>query len=352
MDVDGSLKRIEAVLRHFTLEQLADIVIPDFQILSWHNVRQKIIQEQHPLNKNSIIRFLVFAVKKHITRKATYATEILQIIRLRDIAVHHYRYRWIAFKMSGETRQGTKRYYTCSEIQDSIETIFCRKKRLVEVAMISEEEIYFISLIEKKRMEKRLVFSAPIFVAHFPGQPYFFVSQSGKKEDVLHVISRVLGYTGAKDCSLSGQNVRHLLRFLKNRESDAASAQDVLQGVGKQKHATFEETEKGMDFTQRRARKEFADGCFGRELTLQQVTLKCSQCQWMIGDIVPDTEGKNFGSMEVSFQSPDILKMWKEMTVKGIFSMPPPPYVCSLRTRGKNNIKLEYRENDEVSVRM
>jgi hypothetical protein len=37
---------------------------------------------------------------------------------------------------------------------------------------------------------------------------------------------------------------------------------------------TFEETEKGMDFTQRRARKEFADICFGRELTLQQVTLK------------------------------------------------------------------------------
>jgi len=49
-----------------------------------------------------------------------------------DIAVHHYRYRWTAFKMSDETRQGTrKRYYTCSEIQDSIETIFCRKKRLV-----------------------------------------------------------------------------------------------------------------------------------------------------------------------------------------------------------------------------
>lgn len=60
---DGSLKRIEAVLRHFTLEQLADIVIPDFQILSWHNVRQKIIDEQHPLNKNSVIRFLVFAVQ-------------------------------------------------------------------------------------------------------------------------------------------------------------------------------------------------------------------------------------------------------------------------------------------------
>jgi hypothetical protein len=59
----GCLKRIEAVLRHFTLEQLADIVIPDFQILSWHNVRRKIIHEQHPLNKNSIIRFLVFAVK-------------------------------------------------------------------------------------------------------------------------------------------------------------------------------------------------------------------------------------------------------------------------------------------------
>ena len=60
---DGSLKRIEAVLRHFTLEQLADLVIPDFQILSWQNVRRKIIREQCPLNKKSVIRFLVFAVK-------------------------------------------------------------------------------------------------------------------------------------------------------------------------------------------------------------------------------------------------------------------------------------------------
>jgi hypothetical protein len=66
----------------------------------------------------------------------------------------------------------------------------------------------------------------------------------------------------------------------------------------------------------------------------------------MIGDIVPNTNRKNFGSMEVSFQSPDILQMLKEMTVKGIFNMPPPPYICSIRTRGKNEIKLEYREND------
>jgi hypothetical protein len=58
----GILKRIEAVLRHFTLEQLVDIV-PDFQILSWQNVRRKIIQEELPLNKNSVIRVLVFAVK-------------------------------------------------------------------------------------------------------------------------------------------------------------------------------------------------------------------------------------------------------------------------------------------------
>jgi hypothetical protein len=77
--------------------------------------------------------------------------------------------------------------------------------------MISQEEIYFISLIEKKRTEKRLVFGAPIFVAHFPGQPYFFVSQSGKKEDVLHVsfdtskpflLARILGFPSSKDLYL------------------------------------------------------------------------------------------------------------------------------------------------------
>lgn len=50
------------------------------------------------------------------------------------------------------------------------------------------------------------------------------------------MISRVLGYNGAQDCSLSGQNVRHLFRFLKNRESGAASAQDVLRGIGEYTH--------------------------------------------------------------------------------------------------------------------
>jgi hypothetical protein len=45
-----------------------------------------------------------------------------------------------------------------------------------------------------------------------------------------------LGYTFAQDCGLAGQNVRHLHRFLKNQESNAASAQDVLQGVGNYNH--------------------------------------------------------------------------------------------------------------------
>lgn len=48
---------------------------------------------------------------------------------------------------------------------------------------------------------------------------------------MVQVIARALGYRDAEDCSLSGQNVRHLFRFLKNLESDASSVQDVLQGV-------------------------------------------------------------------------------------------------------------------------
>jgi hypothetical protein len=80
-----------------------------------------------------------------------------------------------------------------------------------EVAIISQEEIYFVSLIEKKRIENRLVFSTPIFVAHFPGQPYFFISQSGKKEDILRVsfdtskpslLARILGFHSSKDLYL------------------------------------------------------------------------------------------------------------------------------------------------------
>jgi hypothetical protein len=48
---------------------------------------------------------------------------------------------------------------------------------------------------------------------------------------LLQAISSALGYHHAEDCGLYGQNVKHLFRFLKNRESDASSVQDVLQGA-------------------------------------------------------------------------------------------------------------------------
>lgn len=345
MDRDRSLKLIDTVLHHFSLEQLVDVVLPEFKILSWTSVRRKIIQEQFPLNKDSVIRVMVLAVKKHKARDETYVTEILQIIRLLDIVIHHHRFKWTAFAMSGLSRQRTrKRYYTSSDIQDSIESIFSQKRRIVHVAVIVQDEICWISLIERTHANgKGIVYKAPIFVAHFPGQPYFFISHSGKKEDILDIISRALGYHDAEDCSLSGKNVRHLFRFLKNLESDASSVQDVLQGVKEYRPVVIEETPRGIDFTQHKSRSEFADFCFGSEPTLQQINVKCSPCHWTVGDIVPDVEGKIFGSMEVSFQSPDILEMLKEMTVKGIFPTPPPTYIRYIQKRGKNDIKLESR---------
>lgn len=78
--------------------------------------------------------------------------------------------------------------------------------------MVMQEEMYFMSLIEKKRDDKRrLVYNAPIFVAFFPGQPYFFISQNGKKEDILQVsfntsepslLGRILGFLSSKDLFL------------------------------------------------------------------------------------------------------------------------------------------------------
>jgi hypothetical protein len=54
--------------------------------------------------------------------------------------------------------------------------------------VLVQDEIYWISLTERKHAnDKGPVYKAPIFVAHFPGQPYFFVSHSGKKKDILDV---------------------------------------------------------------------------------------------------------------------------------------------------------------------
>jgi hypothetical protein len=54
--------------------------------------------------------------------------------------------------------------------------------------VIVQDDICWISLTERKRGNNEgLVYKAPIYVAHFPGQPYFFISHGGKKEDILDV---------------------------------------------------------------------------------------------------------------------------------------------------------------------
>jgi hypothetical protein len=60
---DRSLKLIDTVLRRFSIEQLVDVVFPEFKILSWTSVKRKVIEEQLPLNKNSVIRVMVLAIK-------------------------------------------------------------------------------------------------------------------------------------------------------------------------------------------------------------------------------------------------------------------------------------------------
>jgi hypothetical protein len=55
--------------------------------------------------------------------------------------------------------------------------------------VIVRDVICWISLTERKHAngKKGQVYKAPIFVAHFPGQPYFFISRSQKNEDILDV---------------------------------------------------------------------------------------------------------------------------------------------------------------------
>jgi hypothetical protein len=70
--------------------------------------------------------------------------------------------------------------------------------------VIVRDEICWISLTERKHAnDKGPVYKAPVFVAHFPGQPYLFVSHNGKKEDILDVniitlkhllLDKTLGY--------------------------------------------------------------------------------------------------------------------------------------------------------------
>lgn len=104
----------------------------------------------------------------------------------------------------------------------------------------------WVQIIPKKLLKKRLVVYAPVYVAHFPGEPYLFLSKREASEIMLKVflfslmfvinnicflhnhkplflllhvksLSEGLGYNGFKYSNLSGHDLQSMVKHLQHK---------------------------------------------------------------------------------------------------------------------------------------
>ncbi|KAJ9579512.1 hypothetical protein L9F63_004831 [Diploptera punctata] len=251
-----------------------------------------------------------------------------------NIALHHNKRSWLAYQLCD--REGTG-YMNSTALQESIESKFVHLRRIMEVAVTSYEGVYWISLHERKR-GRGSGFKPPVYIGYIPGQPYIFTSLNGKNEEIIRVIYRSLGYKGIKNRNLCGKNVMHLYRLLKTSESRASSHEEVLEMKEfKPEYAT--QTEKGIDFTQKKVKDEYVKNCCVSDGVLQELKVSNSQCAWDVQDVV-DMEGCTFEKTELIFRSPDIMKLMTELSEMGVITAPLPNYVTDIKERAKNMTTL------------
>ena len=66
--------------------------------------------------------------------------------------------------------------------------------------------------------DRKLEAAAPLFLAYYPGEPYFY-TKSSAKEAVRAALVTVLGCAGARQLQLSGRDVGSLRRLRQGRDA-------------------------------------------------------------------------------------------------------------------------------------
>ncbi|PSN39400.1 hypothetical protein C0J52_16588 [Blattella germanica] len=320
---DLYLKTFCNFLSHFSLQEIEDVVFKKIEIGLFKKIILELLEQKMPLTRGSVIK-IVF--NEHLgTKSLDWLKKNLSTLRLLDVALHNQKLKWSAYRLK---KNDGHIYKNCSRIEETIQTRIVNLQKIMDVDVIAHECLYWISMIETIRIPGRgATVKPPMFVGYVVGQPYFFITQNGRKEVFLNVISKSLGYKIFEDCNLSGKNIHHLLQLLNNREACASCANDVLDWNNEYKAAPAVKTERGAEYVQELEEEKYFRKHFPNEPTIQHV--------------VPALEGKQTNKMKCTFQSENLMQMFHELGKKGLLTVPLPEHIGALQTNAMDSYELK-----------
>ncbi|KAE8738072.1 hypothetical protein FOCC_FOCC016447 [Frankliniella occidentalis] len=323
-------RQLRSALKQFDRKYLLESALP---LLSDYVTRDSLISQIRHLKcvtTEHVIVDVFMDLLKETEITDDKVAEIIPVVMLMGIAHNPSRRKWTAYTLEGNVQQDK----LDSDLEDAIKHNFLENNIHATVIVRCLNNLHWIRIVKKKLVKNKLKVSAPLYVAHFIGQPYLFFSPKDTSDTFIQPLTDSLGYDNFKFSNLDGYDLTSLLKHLnqKGLKRGFVGRLPSLNNV--------EETPMGKDFSQHADKRKFISDIMGPcPPKLSNYVVEAKNLPWKGRLTNPLMREKTF-NMRIQFKTNDTVEMLKDMAECGALKVPPPSYVINLMGTGKNNIKL------------
>ncbi|XP_043265986.1 uncharacterized protein LOC122405367 [Colletes gigas] len=321
-------RQIICVIKRFKFEDLQLTVMPIFPETSWTDIKTKLIQHRKSFTSPNVAQLIKIET---LNLRYTDLKERLRTLQLIDLSWHNTRRIWYSYKLLNFNKSAN--YPTIRNIQNSMENYFKTLNMKIDVKITMHDDVMYISLTSKP------IKSVPIYMALFVGDKYFFCTRKNVLSNVTQAIAHSMGYQKSKPFNLMGKNLKSLSAMLWRRNGRALNSENISETV-QYMDADPDIKSTGIDFTQHKQRKKYAEQCFGDDTpTLESLVITAPDVPWVHKDLSTKLPSEKI-SVTWEFRSHNIVTFLKKLIEKKVLVSPVPNYISNFMVSGKNQFKL------------
>ncbi|XP_076295407.1 uncharacterized protein LOC143216338 isoform X2 [Lasioglossum baleicum] len=331
-------KDIVRIIRRFKFEELELAVMPVFPEVSWNKIKSELIKYHNAFTTTNAAQFIKIAItNSNIKQKDL--KDRLSMLQLIDISWHSHRKKWYGHLLQGSGKPIN--YFKQKAIQVYMEEYFDSLNVKVDVKLYTHNSTTYIFLSpdKSKRKKEKILRDLPVLFAIFVGQKYFFTSKKNVSSDILQAIVTSTGFHKSKQMNLMGKNLKSLCKMFRKRKEGVLNSENI-HNIVEYNDADPVRKATGIDFTQRKQRKKYAEECFGDKPATMELLVVNGSSKILISEDESTELLNELMKTTWEYHSPNIAALLTKLIEQRILVTPVPYYISNLMVLGKNEFTI------------
>ncbi|KZC10511.1 hypothetical protein WN55_01948 [Dufourea novaeangliae] len=314
--------------------------MPIFPELSWHNIKSELVKCHSTFTSANVVQLMKKTITERRLREKNLKDRLITL-QLIDISWHSNKKTWYGYSLKGSVKP--LKYFKPRNIEQNLQN-YCEFSDIeMNVKAYAHNGIIYVSFNalgkSATRRRRRIQNVNPIVFALFLGQTYFFINKQNVKDTVLNAVVTGMGYNKSEQINLKGKNLKSLSKMCWQKKEGALNYENINDTV-KYKNTSPEIKATGIDFTQHRQRKKFAEECFGdNPATLELLVINGSSKSFVHEEVATKLADETMRAT-CEFRGPNIAVLLTKLIERQIINMPVPYYISNFMTLGENEFVI------------